>query len=114
MPGYLRIITEMVEQMHNPPHLGEVLLELCMVPLELSVTDAAAGLGVMKRLKARGMEVIVYEPTIVEDKFYNSAVIGCISDFIDESDVIVGNRLTEDIAAVKSKVYTRDLFERDT
>ncbi|WP_090852222.1 nucleotide sugar dehydrogenase [Paraliobacillus sp. PM-2] len=69
--------------------------------------------GVMKRIKAKGIEVVVYEPVIEEDEFYNSKVIKDLDAFKQMSDVIVANRLTDDIQNVKEKVYTRDLFSRD-
>lgn len=69
--------------------------------------------GVMKRLKAEGIEVIIYEPTITENTFYNSAVINDFAKFKNDSDVIIANRFNENLEDVKYKVYTRDLFFRD-
>jgi len=69
--------------------------------------------GIMKRLKAKGVEVIIYEPALHEDRFYNSEVITNLSVFKTKSDVIVANRITDDIKDVLPKVYTRDLFSRD-
>ena len=69
--------------------------------------------GVMKRIKARGIEVVVYEPALKEDNFYNSKVIKKLDEFKSVSDVIVANRITSDISDVFDKVYTRDLFSRD-
>jgi UDPglucose 6-dehydrogenase len=69
--------------------------------------------GIMKRIKAKGIKVVIYEPTLSDDEFFNSKVIKDLTEFKNISDVVVANRLSENIADIKNKVYTRDIFGND-
>lgn len=66
--------------------------------------------GIMKRIKAKGIEVVVYEPSLKEDNFYNSTVIKNLDEFKNVSDIIISNRFEKDLLDIKEKVYTRDIF----
>ena len=74
---------------------------------------ASSILGVMKRIKAKGVEVVVYEPSLTEGTFFGSEVVQDLDDFLARCDVIVANRRADELAAVAEKVYTRDIYGRD-
>ena len=69
--------------------------------------------GIMKRIKAKGIEVIVYEPVLNQAKFFNSRVIVDFNDFITKSDLVITNRMTKELFPFQDKIYTRDLFSKD-
>lgn len=87
-----------------------VLLLMKLEPVRLRASSVQ---GIMKRVKAKGVPVLVYEPTYRGEDFFGSEVTGDLEAFKERCDVIIANRWSEDLADVAEKVYTRDLFRRD-
>lgn len=66
--------------------------------------------GVMKRIKAKGIKVVVYEPTFEEDDFFGSKILNDVNEFILKSDIILANRMSDELKYVQHKIFTRDIF----
>lgn len=69
--------------------------------------------GIMKRIKAKGIEVLVYEPILKEEYFFGSKVIKDLSNFTDKSDLIICNRYSSELDSISDKIFTRDIFGKD-
>ena len=69
--------------------------------------------GILKRIKAKGVEVLIYEPSYDEDTFYGSRVVKSLGEFTKMADIVVANRMSSELEDIKSKVMTRDIFQKD-
>ena len=109
-------IIKQLNQTLTNPHTSKKIVGIFRLVMKSGSDNfrSSAIQGIMKRLKAKGISVVIYEPALEEETFFNSTVVKDLNEFKKISDVIVANRLCDDILDVKQKVYTRDIFNSDS
>ena len=111
-----RTVIQMVNRSMTNPNAEEKTVGIYRLVMKSGSDNfrSSAIQGIMKRIKAKGIKVVIYEPVLEEKSFFNSEVIKKLEEFKKISDVIIANRLSDEISDIKSKVYTRDIFRCDS